>query len=152
MVDLMKKTSNFRSYTELSKLKTFEERFEYLRINGEVAVDTFGSDRYLNQKFYKSKEWGEVRNQVILRDSNLDYCFDMGDPNYPISGSIIIHHMNPIQVDEIDDFEKILNPEYLICVSDETHKAIHYGKTSEYIQNKKLVERKPNDTCPWKGV
>lgn len=151
MEKIMMRTSVSRNYTELSKLKTFEERFEYLRLDGQVGIDTFGADRYLNQMFYKSKEWQAVRNEVILRDSDLDNCFDLGDTNYPIAGRVIIHHMNPIQVENIRDYKNLLDPEYLICVSHDTHNAIHYGST-EFLQQKVLVERTPNDTCPWKGA
>ena len=140
-----------RTYTELSKLKTFEERFNYLKLDGTVAVDTFGSNRYLNQQFYSSKEWKDVRRKVILRDSDLTNCFDLGDPNTPINGKVMIHHMNPIEVKDISDYSTILNPEYLICVSHETHNALHYGN-DDICKAKQIIERTPNDTCPWKGI
>ena len=134
-----------KTYSELSKLKTFEERFEYLRTGSVVGESTFGMERYLNQAFYRSKEWGSVRRQVVIRDNGCD----LGVEGYDIAGPIIIHHMNPISAEDIENRNPdILNPEYLICVSDTTHKAIHYGNGD--MIPKTFVERKPNDTCPWK--
>lgn len=134
-----------RTYSELSKIESFEERFEYLNLDGFVGEDTFGFDRYLNQKFYKSAEWKRIRNQVIIRDNGCD----MGHPEHPISGSIIIHHMNPIKKEDIiNTTSYLMNPEYLVCVSSRTHNAIHYGDVNQIKEN--FVERKPNDTCPWK--
>lgn len=133
------------NYTELSKLKNFEERFRYLQLSGKVGVETFGFDRYVNQKFYKSAEWKRVRDKVILRDNGCD----LGVEGHDIFGRILIHHMNPIAVTDIERCTEILlNPEYLICVSHMTHNAIHYGDENLLIQVPK--ERKPNDTCPWK--
>lgn len=133
------------NYTELSKLKNFEERFRYLQLSGKVGAETFGFDRYVNQKFYKSAEWKKVRDKVILRDNG----YDLGVEGHDIFGRILIHHMNPIAVTDIEHrTEILLNPEYLICVSHMTHNAIHYGDESLLIQAPK--ERKPNDTCPWK--
>lgn len=134
-----------RTYTELIQLKTFEERFEYLRLSGTVGADTFGFERYINQRFYKSYEWKHVRNLVILRDQ----CCDLAFEDRPIPTNVIIHHMNPITVSDIIDFtEYLLNTEYLICTSHNTHNAIHYGNESNLY--KAPVERKPNDTCLWK--
>lgn len=134
-----------RSYSELQKLKTFEERYEYLKLSGHVGVDTFGFDRYLNQRFYKSKEWKDVRNSVILRDNGCD----LGVKDQPIRGKIYVHHMNPMSVEDIETLnEQILNPDNLICVSHDTHNAIHYGDKS-LLPSYEYVERKPNDTCPW---
>lgn len=138
---------NIRSYNELILLPTFEERFEYLQLNGEIGSDTFGFDRYVNQRFYKSSEWRKIRDQVILRDNGCD----MGLQDHEIFGHIYIHHMNPIRLDDIVNVTDILlNPDYLICVSHETHNAIHYG-TNDICNKNQVIERKPNDTCPWKN-
>ena len=135
-----------RCYTELSKLTTFEERFRYLMLNGNVAEDTFGFDRYLNQAFYRSKEWKSVRNFVIMRDGGCD----LGIDGLYIHDRIIIHHMNPITMkDIIQRNPKILDPEYLISVSHMTHNGITYGDDS-VIGHYNIVDRKPNDTTPWK--
>lgn len=134
-----------KNYSELSLLPTFEERFEYLKLGGTVGADTFGFDRIFNQKFYQSYEWKTVRNEIIVRDLGCD----LGIEDRQIFGRILIHHMNPISLKDISDATKfLLNPEYLICVSHDTHNAIHYGDIR--LVKKDLVERKPNDTCPWK--
>ena len=135
-----------RTYTELSKLKTFEERFEYLRLDGQVGKETFGFDRIFNQKFYKSDEWRAIRDQVILRDNGCD----LGDPDYEIRFQrILIHHMNPISLEDLERRSEILmNPEYLITTTHNTHQAIHYG--DEDLLIKLPRERNKNDTCPWK--
>lgn len=137
---------NIKTYSELRQLSTFEERFEYLRLFGTVGKDTFGFDRYINQQFYRSREWKTVREHIIVRDG----ACDLGIPGREINGSIYIHHLNPIEVEDIADAtEFLLNPEYLICVSQETHNAIHYGDSS-YTKRNQIVERAPNDTCPWR--
>lgn len=137
---------NIRTYTELSKLESYEERFEYLKLNGRVGQETFAFDRYLNQKLYKSPEWKHVRDLVILRDNGCD----MGVPDYDIFGTIYVHHMNPITTKDIVEVSDYLfNPEYLICVSLDTHNAIHYG-SEDYINRNKVVTRTPNDQSPWK--
>lgn len=135
-----------RCYTELSKLQSFEERFAYLQLDGTVGEETFGFDRYLNQNFYRhSKEWKSVRNRVIIRDNGCD----LGCEDHDIAGRVIIHHMNPIQTNDIiHGTELLLNPEYLICVSHDTHNAIHYGDIE--LLPKPFVIRKPGDTCPWR--
>lgn len=134
-----------RTYSELILLPTFEERFEYLKLGGRVGEDTFGFDRYLNQKFYTSQEWKRIRDMIIVRDMGCD----LGMEGYDIYGKIIIHHMNPITVRDIETAsEWLLNPEYLICTTHETHNAIHYG--DEQLIMKGPVIRRPNDTCPWK--
>lgn len=134
-----------RRYSELSLLPTFEERFKYLKLGGVVGADTFGFDRIFNQKFYQSYEWKSVRNEIIVRDLGCD----LGIEDRQIFGRILIHHMNPISLKDISDATKfLLNPEYLICVSHDTHNAIHYGDIG--LAKKDLIERKPNDTCPWK--
>lgn len=134
-----------RTYSELMRLPTFEERFRYLKLDGLVGKDTFGFDRYLNQEFYRSKEWKEIRDFVIVRDNGCD----LGMDGYEIVGRIYIHHMNPITVNDIvhsSDF--LLNPDYLICVSHNTHNAVHYG--DEDLLVTAPVERRKNDTCPWR--
>ena len=134
-----------RNYRELSRLKTFDERFEYLKIGGLVGESTFGFERYLNQTLYNSSKWRRLRNQIIIRDNGCD----LGVEGYEIQGMIVVHHMNPISVDDLKDFsDDIFNPEYLICVSFTTHNAIHYGDKSLIPQEP--VERRPGDTCPWK--
>ena len=133
-----------RTYSELTKLTTFEQRLDYLRLDGSVGFETFGWDRYFNQKFYKDPVWKQIRRDVISRDRG----FDLGMEDYIIGGKIIVHHMNPITVKDIDERSDILlDPEYLICVSHQTHQAIHYGSEPSYP---KYNERKPNDTCPWR--
>jgi len=133
-----------KCYTDLKLLSTFEERFEYLKLGGSVANETFGFDRWVNQKFYKSPEWRKIRRDVIIRDEGRD----LGVEGYELQNGIYVHHMNPmIPKDIVDASELILNPEYLICVSFNTHNAIHYGDASLLP---KIIERKPNDTCPWK--
>ena len=139
-----------RTYSELITIPTFIERYRYLRLGGKVGEETFGFDRYMNQQFYKSDEWLRIRDYVILRDTGRnDYCQDLGVDGYDIRGRILIHHMNPITVDDIihrSDF--LLNPEYLICTTKNTHDAIHYGNEDILIQAP--VERRKNDTCPWR--
>jgi len=133
------------TYKELARLKTFEERFEYLKLTGRIGEETFGFDRYINQKFYKSAEWKSIRNFVIARDLGCD----LGIEGYEIFAKPIIHHMNPITVKDITELTEFLtDPNFLITVSHETHNAIHYG--SEQCLRRIPVERKPNDTCPWK--
>lgn len=134
-----------RCYKELKRLKTFKERYEYLKIGAIVGEMTFGYERYLNQSFYKSREWRDIRNEIIVRDNGCD----LGIEGYDIYDKIIIHHMNPIIIDDIVDFnEDIINPEYLICTSLDTHNAIHYSNDT-MLRNMPLT-RTPNDTCPWK--
>lgn len=138
-------TMIIRTYSELIKLKTFEERYQYLRIGGKVGEDTFGFDRYLNQEFYNSDEWKSVRNFCIRRDHGCD----LGMLDREIHGRIIVHHMNPITIEDIvNRSEFLLDPEYLICTVKNTHDAIHYG--DESLLEKDPVERTKNDTCPWK--
>ncbi len=137
---------NIRTYSELSKLKTFKERYEYLKLSSVVGEDTFGYDRYLNQQFYKSIAWKRVRDQVIIRDNGCD----LGIDDRYINSRIYVHHMNPITKSDIINLtEYLLNPEYLICVSKNTHDAIHYG-SEELLYTNHMVERRPNDTCPWR--
>ena len=134
-----------KTYREMSRLKTFEERFNYLKLNGAVGEDTFGFDRFINQAFYRSVEWKRVRDIVIIRDNGCD----LGIDDRIIPGRIIIHHMNPIKKEDFDlEPDYLLNPDYLICVSHNTHNAIHYG--DENLLPKEWTPRRPNDTCPWK--
>lgn len=135
-----------RSYTELSKLSSFEERFRYLQLDGTVGVGTFGFDRYINQRFYRSKEWKRIRDQVIVRDNGCD----LGVEGYEIYGRVYIHHMNPLMLKDIEDnTEFLLNPEYLITTTHDTHNAIHYGN-DDFLSRMTPVERTKNDTCPWR--
>lgn len=137
---------SIRTYTQLMKLKTFKERFEYLKLSGVVGQDTFGYDRYLNQQFYKSKAWKRIRDQVIIRDNGCD----LGIEDRDINSRIYVHHMNPITKSDILNMtDMLLDPEYLICVSKNTHDAIHYGD-EQLLYTNHLVERTPNDTCPWR--
>lgn len=134
-----------RTYSELITLPTFEERFQYLRLDGSVGDETFGFDRYLNQVFYRSQRWKDVRQQVIIRDCGRDLAME----GYEIYDRIIIHHMNPLTVRDIErESEFLIDPEYLICTIHNTHNAIHYGDESLLIS--KPIERRMNDTCPWK--
>lgn len=140
------KTMIIRTYSELILLPTFEERFEYLRLNGRVGTDTFGFDRIFNQMFYQSKEWKTIRDAIIVRD----YGCDLGLEGYEIYGKIIIHHLNPISLKDIENVtDYLLNPEYLITTAHSTHNAIHYGDKN--LIPKAPIERRKNDTCPWKG-
>ena len=134
-----------RTYSELITLPTFEERYRYLKLNGRVGEDTFGFDRYLNQIFYTSNEWRDVRDFVIVRDGGCD----LGMPDREIFGKILVHHMNPISQEDILRRSKwLLDPEYLICTIKNTHDAIHFGDESLLILAP--TERKKNDTCPWR--
>lgn len=134
-----------RSYSELILLPTFKERYEYLRLDGVIGEETFGFDRYVNQRFYKSREWKQVRDLVIIRDNGCD----LGIEGFDIHGKIFIHHMNPIMLRDIQNAtEFLLNPEYLICTTLDTHNAIHYGDSNLLVTAP--LERTKNDTCPWK--
>lgn len=136
-----------RTYSELITRTTFEERYEYLKLNGQVGIETFGFDRYLNQMFYRSQEWKSIRNHVIIRDNGCD----LGIEGREIHGQILIHHMNPITKEDIlNRTEFLLNPDYLISTIKSTHNAIHYGDENLLITEP--IERKPNDTCPWKQI
>lgn len=135
-----------RTYRELKLLQTFEERFNYLKLGGEVGGETFGFDRYLNQLLYNSQEWKSLRNKIIIRDNGND----LGLEGYQIYGRVIIHHMNPVTIEDIENRSPdVFNPEFLISTTHKTHNAIHYGDEN-YTRQFKLVERKPNDTIPWR--
>lgn len=134
-----------RTYSELIQLKTFEERFEYLKLDGIVGRETFGFDRYLNQMFYTSIEWKKFRRDIILRDNGCDLAI----PGLDIVGKIFIHHLNPITKEDIlNRTEYLMNPEFVVCSSKLTHDAIHYGDSD--LLPKGPIERKRNDTCPWR--
>lgn len=134
-----------KTYTELCKLPTFEERFRYLTSGGQVGEITFGGSRFLNQDFYRSAEWKGIRDLVIVRDGGCD----LGIEDRPIHGRVVIHHLVPLRKEDLMfRTEFLLNPEYMICVSHRTHNAIHYG--SEDSIQKDYVPRRPNDTCPWR--
>lgn len=135
-----------KRYSELMQLQTFEERFDYLKLNGKVAEDTFAFDRYFNQKFYRSAEWRRVRNGVITRDNGCD----LGVEGYDIRKQrAIVHHLNPVTLKDIQEgSSSLFDPENLITVTHNTHNAIHYGDKDLLCLG--VVERKPNDTCPWK--
>lgn len=136
---------SIKTYSELILLPTFEERFKYLQLNGRVGDDTFGFDRYINQKFYRSAEWKRIRDYIIIRDNGCDLAVD----GYEIHGQILIHHMNPITISDIKfSTEYLMNPDYLICVTHNTHNAIHYGDEKQIITGP--IVRTKNDTCPWK--
>ena len=132
-----------RTYNELLSLKTFDERYDYLKLNGRVADLTFGFDRYLNQTFYKNPIWLKTRKDIIVRDLGCD----LGLKGYEIYKTIIVHHMNPISINDIkDNTDYLLNPDYLVTTCLNTHNAIHYGNKSPNI----IIERHMGDTCLWK--
>lgn len=136
---------SIKCYSELILLPTFKERYEYLRMKGAVGEETFGFDRYMNQFFYRSPEWKRIRNFVITRDNGCD----LGIPGREIFGKVTIHHMNPIRPEDIRKRTDILlNPDYLITTTHNTHLAIHYGDDTILLQDP--IVRKPGDTCPWK--
>lgn len=136
---------SIKTYSELVRLPTFEERFEYLKLKGSVGKDTFGHDRYLNQVFYSSMEWRRLRDEIIIRDNGCD----LGIEGREIGGKVYIHHLNPLGTNDIlTHSEYLVNPEYLICASFETHNAIHYGDIN--LLPRDPIERKRNDTCPWR--
>ena len=134
------------TYSELMQLPTYEKRFNYVKMDSQVGKDTFGFKRYLNQKFYHSNEWRHIRDLVIARDNGCDLAIE----GYEIHGRIYIHHLNPLrEIDIIERTPYLLDPEYMVCVWQATHEAIHYGD-AEYCKKDIVVERSKNDTCPWK--
>ena len=136
---------NTKTYSELITITTFEERFEYLQLKGSVGKDTFGYDRYLNQILYNSPEWKKLRNQIIIRDNGCDLAFE----GYDIHSHIMIHHLNPITVDDVvARSRKVFDPDNLVCVTHNTHNAIHYGDASLLVTGP--IVRTKNDTCPWR--
>lgn len=137
--------TSIRSYHDLLKLQTFDERYRYLKLSGAIGKETFGVDRYLNQRFYQSAEWRRIRDMVIIRDCG----YDLGIEGCEIRGRPTIHHMNPVSIKDIlERTDILLNPEYLITVSHDTHNAIHYG--DDNLLTKQIAVRTPFDTCPWK--
>lgn len=144
MADTQGKSMKIRTYSELVKFKSFEERYRYLKLEGIVGVSTFGFDRYLNQAFYRSPEWKSARRLALIRDDGLDLAMR----GYEINGPVLIHHMNPISQDDIElRNPKILDVEFLICTTPATHNAIHFG--DETILPKLPVERRRGDTKLW---
>lgn len=136
---------SIRRYSELITIPTFKERYNYLRLDGRVGEDTFGFDRYLNQIFYRSQKWKSIRDLVIIRDNGCD----LGVEGHEIYGKITIHHMNPITLKDIErESDYLLNPEFLICTTHNTHNAIHYGDERLLVTGP--IVRTKNDTCPWK--
>lgn len=134
-----------RVFSELNRLRTFKERYRYLRLSGVVGRSTFGFDRYLNQMLYRSKRWLKTRDGIIIRDQGCD----LGIEGYEIHGRIIIHHMNPITIEDIEmDRDEIYDPEFLISTSSNTHNGIHFG--DESLLPQLPIDRRPNDTCPWR--
>lgn len=133
-----------KTYAELSKLDSFDERFRYLVLGGAIGEETFGYERWLNQDFYTSDEWKRLRREIIIRDEGCD----LGVPGMSIQGRLIVHHMNPIgKLDILQHSDLLINPDYLVCTSFSTHNAIHYGDLTIL---EPIVERHPNDTCPWR--
>ena len=139
--------ARLRRDRELRRLTTIEDRYAYLRLGGEVGEITFGFERWMNQAFYSSTEWKQVRHHVIARDLG----FDMGVQDHPINGKVFVHHMNPMTPDDIQDGnDAILDPEFLVTVSLRTHNAIHYGDPSQLPQP--MIQRRAGDTVPWGGI
>ena len=136
---------SIKTYSELITIPTFEERFEYLQLKGSVGKDTFGYDRHLNQVLYRSPEWKRLRNQIIIRDCGCDLACD----GYDIYGKVLIHHLNPITVEDVlARSRKVFDPDNLVCVSHNTHNAIHYGDV-DLLATGPIIRTK-NDTCPWR--
>jgi hypothetical protein len=142
---VVKELKIIKTYTELKQINNFEDRYDYLKLNSIVGESTFGYDRYLNQMLYRSKRWLQIRDSVIIRDNGCD----LGIEGYEIFGKVIIHHMNPITIKDIEtESDNIFNPEFLISVSMKTHNAIHFG--DDKLLSKKIIERTRNDTCLWR--
>ena len=138
-----------KSYTELSAIDSFEDRFKYLATNQRVGDETFGSARYLNQDFYRSKEWRSIKDKVIIRDSVNGTPCDLGCSSHPIAGRVVIHHINPITIDDLKSgSNRLTDLDNLVCVSELTHKAIHYSNAD--LLPKQYIPRRPNDTIPWR--
>lgn len=134
-----------KSYRNLILLSTFEERYEYLKIQGVVGESLFGFDRYMNQEFYTSREWRQFRNRIIARDEGCD----LGLRDFPIGGQVIIHHINPLVIADFENSsDALFDPDNVICVSYNTHQAIHFG--DETLLPSGPLERRPFDTCPWR--
>ena len=141
------KTRIIKRYSELIRLPTAEERFQYLKLQGSVGESTFGFDRYMNQRFYISKEWRDFRRDMIIRDNGCDMA--LPDREIPKGAILILHHINPLTLEDIEEQgEALFDPENVICVSDRTHNAIHFGDISLLARGP--IERRPYDTCPWR--
>lgn len=138
-----------RTYSEMILLPTFEERVKYLQIGGTVGYQTFGGHRYLNQRLYTDPFWKEVRHKAILRDSDGKFVLDLAHPDYQFDGSVYVHHIEPITIQDILDRKaKVFDLENLVCCCFNTHQMIHYG--TDEIVTREPIERKPNDTCLWR--
>ena len=140
--------SIIRTYSKLITLRSFEERFEYCKLSGKVGIETFGSSRFINQDFYRSKLWRDFRNYIIVRDNG----FDLAHKDHPMASdeTIYIHHLNPLTIEQImDDFYLAIDEENAISTLFETHQAIHYG-SADYLHTTTFAERRPFDTVPWK--
>lgn len=140
-------TDSYKSYSELAKLSSFIDKYNYLKINSKIGIETFGTNRWINQDFYSSNDWKTFRKKIILRDKGCN----LGCEDFPIVGKIYIHHINPLTIDDIrlNRLDKLLGEDNAICVDFKTHEAIHYGNELtmlDYIP----IERRPGDTCPWK--
>lgn len=136
-----------RAYSELIRIPSYQGRYEYLKLGGDVGDPTFGGHRYINQQLYRSREWRQLRHRIIVRDSGCDLAM----PGWEIGRYITIHHINPITLEDLElGRDCVFDPENLICVSHYTHEAIHYGDESLLIAEP--IVRRPNDTCPWKEV
>ena len=134
-----------RTYSELIRLETFEERYRYLRLGGLVGSSTFGHDRYLNQSLYRSPEWKRFRREIIIRDEGCDLAMD----GYSIISGIVVHHLTPLTIEDVEELSSaVFDPEKAVCVSHRTHEAIHFG--DETLLPKLPIERVPGDTCPWR--
>ena len=139
--------TSIKRYSELIRLPTAEERFNYLKLSGSVGASTFGFDRYLNQQFYRSKEWRKFRSDMILRDNGCDMA--LPGREIPNGAKLILHHINPLTLEEVEEQgEALFDPENVVCVSDRTHNAIHFGDISLLVMEP--IVRRPYDTCPWR--
>lgn len=146
MQDMVRQMSmRIRTYSELITLPTFKERFEYLRLDGTIGEETFGYNRYLNQMLYRTAEWKRFRNEIIVRDNGCDLACE----GYDIHGKVLVHHINPITMEDVlNRTKKVFDPDNVISTTLNTHNAIHYSDESILLMAP--IERKPNDTCPWK--
>lgn len=134
-----------RTYSELKRISSFEERYRYLKLSGRVGESTFGFDRYINQMLYNSDRWKKTRRDIIIRDNGCD----LGVDGYDINDMIIVHHINPLRIEDIEEERpEVFDPEFLISSSSRTHKAIHFG--DERLLPSLPIVRRRNDTCPWR--
>lgn len=141
---MMKNT--IKTYSELITFDSFEDRYDYLKLDGKVAHETFGAHRWLNQNLYTSSKWKRIRREILIRDNGCDLALE----GYDIDGKVFIHHINPITIDDIrNDSYNLYDPENLVCVSKRTHDMLHYGNPGDRVYSS-VIERTPNDTCPWR--